>query len=230
MTKIVLKKFIVSTKFTKNHHLFQTRREAHELYVKILEASDRRELLLEEQQALDLEKQISEARLELESFESPSELNRLEEQIVERLEKISNELDAGAEVLLAEELDMLRTLMSQNIVDGDNRDGARLRSVAAKLEVIELKLKNGGNGGDKKPDVWNPDDDEDGAAFAPDYGKLAERIRRNEAYRFLSILEDKLSVKDEDRDEQDDAGLIQKLMGLASQYNTFLINEIKMAY
>jgi hypothetical protein len=90
----------------------------------------------------------------------------------------------------------------------------------------------------------NQEDKDNEYEFTEDrYSKLKEKIQKNEIYRFISILEDKLERVSTDNEqvqksneEQDEldcdnySSLLEKLRFLTTKYNAYLISEMKSIY
>lgn len=93
---------------------------------------------------------IFKSTFEKNKAEELEKLSRLEEEILKRLEKISNNLNDNADstVLDSEEMDMLNTLMDQNFENRSDKsfealkqDTQKLRQILNKLDVLETKIK-----------------------------------------------------------------------------------------
>lgn len=198
-------------------------------------------------------------------------LNYLEEQILEHLEVISMNIDAtfDSNILDSDEVELLKTLMHQNFENHNHKsleelrqDNKNLREFSSKLESVKLKIINQMNKNKEKleveavgnSDIYGMSDKEKSDEFMEpekriqrleaikrDYSKLKADIEKNEIYRSISILEDKLervmfdndSLKrtiEEQRKRDDSSSLTERLAFLTTQYNTVLINEMKTVY
>ncbi|XP_058809295.1 intraflagellar transport protein 74 homolog isoform X2 [Phymastichus coffea] len=209
---------------------------------------------------------IFKSTFEKNKAEELEKLSHLEEEILKHLERISNNLNDNADnaVLEPEEMDMLNTLMDQNFENRNDKnldelrhDSLKLKQTLNKLEILETKIKvqmydskeraisiddNLENNRDMKNEHKElPGSKKDLMDLSKgNYNKLKEKIKENEMYRVISILEDKLrrvtmdSDKfppiEEQEEDLDHSFLVAKLFSLTNQYNSILINEMKRSY
>lgn len=204
-----------------------------------------------------------------------AKLSRLEEQIAERLEQISNNIngDIDSTIFMADELEMLNTLMDQNLKKNDEKsleelkqDTSKLRQISRKLEALELKIKTETNEsqekigtiessaeaenlntsevfknihGEKRKDLFGQNEQtiEQAEENNADYNQMKEQIEQNEIYRSIFILEDKLARAGLENtsiwnpnEQVESSSLIERVLALTAQYNTYLINDLKTIY
>ena len=187
-------------------------------------------------------------------------LNYLEEKIVERLEQISNSINGNfdSSILMPDEMEMLQILMNQNFeshnektLDEIKQEINRLREIINKLDVLEFKIRSQTSGYKHNfksmQDLTTLDNSQEERKVVEevrtnkkDYSKLVEKIEQNEIYRTISIMEEKLRKTTLDNEkfeesiidqvEQNHTMLLEKLLSLTSQYNAFLIADLKTVY
>ncbi|XP_008215743.1 intraflagellar transport protein 74 homolog [Nasonia vitripennis] len=214
---------------------------------------------------------IFKSTMEKNKADELEKLNYLEEQILEHLEVISSNIDAtlDSNILDSDEVELLKTLMHQNFENHNaksleelRQDNKKSRQFLSKLESLELKIISEINKNKENPEVeiagnseiYGVSDKVKNDEFTEpekrtqrleaikrDHSKLKADIEKNEIYRSISILEDKLgrvmfdneSLKrtiEEQKQRDDSSSLTERLAFLTTQYNAVLINEMKSVY
>ncbi|KAJ8674030.1 hypothetical protein QAD02_005292 [Eretmocerus hayati] len=199
--------------------IFDAKQELERLDTDADETFSRRPSKSESRSQHDREYSAASERSRISELEK---LNQLEERILERLEKISNNMDnIESNALVTDELEMLRTLMDQKFGDRNEKkldelkqESIKLDEISRKLEYLETKMRgetripfNNADihneiGGQKqrklfiqKEEFFDREkiEDVDLDFIDPDYRELEANIKKHEIYRPISILEDKLA-------------------------------------